>query len=430
MNFSSNSGTKDLRPISQGGEGSRALLCQNPVPPVPGGFRPGANTMNNPPSTIGSANILAVDNDVDFLEVCRWTMEDMRCPIFFATSGQEALQRLEEREYAVILLDIAMDDMDGFEIATHIRNNPNTRHVPILFISGMVKTEKAVIHGYEIGAVDYLFKPFQTEALRAKVLFFLDLYRKNKAIEVQNAQLLQTKQNLEQEITQRKRAESALQEAHDLLEKRVEQRTQQLIEANQLLAASEQKYRVLFESTPAGIAICDTQGWVLTCNPAWRQMLQCQSTPGESATLEPDRKILHQLLATATEFGVVRDREIVLNSPDTQEIKFALINVNPVQVGDLSLFMVTARDITQRKQTLAERDRLIQELQDALAKVKTLSGLLPICACCKKIRDDSGYWTQIELFIQKHSDALFTHGLCPECTHSLYPGLCPRPEPQ
>ena len=71
-----------------------------------------------------------------------------------------------------------------------------------------------------------------------------------------------------------------------------------------------------------------------------------------------------------------------------------------------------------------------QQLQAALANVRTLSGLIPICASCKKIRDDKGYWNQLELYIQQNSDAQFSHGLCPDCAHKLYPELnLPRPSP-
>lgn len=73
------------------------------------------------------------------------------------------------------------------------------------------------------------------------------------------------------------------------------------------------------------------------------------------------------------------------------------------------------------QQRYEERDKLVQELQDALARVKTLSGLLPICASCKKIRDDQGYWNQIEVYIRDHSEAEFTHGLCPDCARKHYP---------
>jgi DNA-binding LytR/AlgR family response regulator len=78
---------------------------------------------------------------------------------------------------------------------------------------------------------------------------------------------------------------------------------------------------------------------------------------------------------------------------------------------------------TARKQTEVERDRLIQDLQKSLANVKSLSGLLPICAGCKHIRDDQGYWSQVESYVQKHSEATFTHGLCPGCIKKYYPEL-------
>jgi CheY-like chemotaxis protein len=73
-----------------------------------------------------------------------------------------------------------------------------------------------------------------------------------------------------------------------------------------------------------------------------------------------------------------------------------------------------------------ERERLIVELQEALAQVKTLSGLLPICMSCKKIRDDEGYWKQIEYYIQQHSEAKFSHGICPDCKTELYPEYFPE----
>lgn len=79
-------------------------------------------------------------------------------------------------------------------------------------------------------------------------------------------------------------------------------------------------------------------------------------------------------------------------------------------------------------EALEKQKKLVCELQDALANIKTLSGLLPICASCKKIRDDKGYWNQIEIYIKKHSNADFTHGICPECQKKLYPDLFPSHE--
>jgi PAS domain S-box-containing protein len=83
----------------------------------------------------------------------------------------------------------------------------------------------------------------------------------------------------------------------------------------------------------------------------------------------------------------------------------------------------SVRDITDRKREEAERESLILQLQKALAEVRVLRGILPICASCKKVRDDKGYWKQIEAYIRDHSEATFSHGICPECAKKLYPDV-------
>jgi PAS domain-containing protein len=82
-------------------------------------------------------------------------------------------------------------------------------------------------------------------------------------------------------------------------------------------------------------------------------------------------------------------------------------------------------EVAEREKAEQEREQVIVKLQQALAQVKRLSGFLPICASCKKIRDDQGYWQQVEAYIRDHSEAEFSHGLCPECAKKLYPELFP-----
>jgi hypothetical protein len=97
-----------------------------------------------------------------------------------------------------------------------------------------------------------------------------------------------------------------------------------------------------------------------------------------------------------------------------------------VPIPDAGYANFYGTDVTARRAAEREKESLIRELQDALAKVKTLSGLVPICAWCKKIRDDQGFWRQLEVFVQSHSDAVFTHGVCPECVKKVageQPGL-------
>lgn len=92
--------------------------------------------------------------------------------------------------------------------------------------------------------------------------------------------------------------------------------------------------------------------------------------------------------------------------------------------GQIEAAIVVNRDVTELKRAEAAQEKLIQELQKALSEVRKLSGMLPICASCKKIRDDQGYWTQIEAYIRDHSEAEFSHGICPECMQKLYPEYC------
>ena len=91
--------------------------------------------------------------------------------------------------------------------------------------------------------------------------------------------------------------------------------------------------------------------------------------------------------------------------------------------GVITGYYIIITDVTEHKRFGEEREQLVRELQAALAQVKTLSGFLPICSNCKKIRDDRGYWNQLEQYIQEHSEAEFSHSICPECAKKLYPDL-------
>jgi signal transduction histidine kinase len=97
------------------------------------------------------------------------------------------------------------------------------------------------------------------------------------------------------------------------------------------------------------------------------------------------------------------------------------ITASPLFDAEGSVYHVVeaTHDITERKRLEEEREKLIANLEEALAKIKTLRGLLPICAWCKKVRDDDGYWKQVEKYVESHSQARFTHGICPQCMEKL-----------
>lgn len=88
--------------------------------------------------------------------------------------------------------------------------------------------------------------------------------------------------------------------------------------------------------------------------------------------------------------------------------------------GELTAAVETLQDITERKRLEEEKDQLVSELQEANDRIKTLRGLIPICSTCKKIRDDTGYWKKLEVYIEEHSEAEFTHSLCPACEERFY----------
>ena len=102
-----------------------------------------------------------------------------------------------------------------------------------------------------------------------------------------------------------------------------------------------------------------------------------------------------------------------------------LLNSSPItdSDGQVRWIVLTGMDITDRIKVENEREELIRELREALANIKTLRGLIPICAHCKKIRDDKGYWQQVETYLRQHSEVEFSHGLCPECMKAFFPGV-------
>lgn len=136
----------------------------------------------------------------------------------------------------------------------------------------------------------------------------------------------------------------------------------------------------------------------------------------------------YELLRQFKEHPLLRDIPVIFITAldkDEQETKGLTLGAvdyisKPFSPAIVKLRIETQLELKRQRDALAKRN---EELEQAVAKIRTLSGLLPICASCKKIRDDKGYWTQLESYISQHSDAEFTHGCCPECMKKLYPEL-------
>jgi signal transduction histidine kinase len=127
-------------------------------------------------SALPQPNVLLVDDVEANLVALEALLGGMDCQLVRAATGNEALRQLLKREFAVILLDVQMPGMDGFEVARYARDNPGTREIPIIFLTAMHSSDENLLRGYGTGAFDFLSKPINPEVLRAKVRVFLELY--------------------------------------------------------------------------------------------------------------------------------------------------------------------------------------------------------------------------------------------------------------
>jgi len=151
------------------------------------------------------AAVLLVDDRPNNLVALQAILEPLGQELVTAGSGDEALRALLQRDdFAVILLDVQMPGIDGFETAELIKQRERTRDIPIIFLTAISKEQQHVFRGYQVGAVDYVFKPFQAEVLRGKVAVFVDLYEKGQQLRRQAEQLaLQEMAELRRESAER-----------------------------------------------------------------------------------------------------------------------------------------------------------------------------------------------------------------------------------
>ncbi len=139
--------------------------------------------------TEDKVNILLVDDRPENLLALETVLGDLGQNLVRAHSGMDALRCILQQDFAAILLDVQMPEMDGFETAHLIRERERSRHTPIIFLTAIGKSEPEVFKGYSVGAVDYVFKPFVPEILRAKVVVFVDLYKMRQQVSEQAAEL-------------------------------------------------------------------------------------------------------------------------------------------------------------------------------------------------------------------------------------------------
>ncbi len=209
-------------------------------------------------------------------------------------------------------------------------------------------------------------------------------------------------------------------------------------EVEKALKESEIRYRRLFEAAQDSILILDADSGAITdANPFLTKMLGYarEDLIGKrlwEVSAFTDRGASKSAFEELLQKGYIRYENLPLETKDGQSRQVEFVS-NVYLVNGKKVIQCNIRDITERRrveevlvETSNEREKLIQELQYALDHIKTLQGLIPICVNCKKIRDDQGFWNQVERYISKHTDATFTHGICPDCAKKLYGDLCEK----
>jgi PAS domain S-box-containing protein len=201
--------------------------------------------------------------------------------------------------------------------------------------------------------------------------------------------------------------------------------------AEETLRESEERYRILTEAAHDMIFIVDRDDIIQYVNSSAAELFHCKpeelvGKPRASLFLQ-DATIEQQLsMQSLFKTGEHKYVESKLLSLEREMWLGTWLVPLRNESGGVTGVMGVSRDISNRKWLEEDKQKLLNRLQESLSQVKTLGGLLPICASCKKIRDDSGYWQQVESYIQKHTDATFTHGVCPDCFSKLYPDIHPE----
>jgi PAS domain S-box-containing protein len=270
------------------------------------------------------SNILIVDDQEENLLALEAVLEPLGQRLVRARSGEEALRRLLEDDFACILLDVQMPDMDGFETAEFIKQREKTRNIPIIFLTAIDKEAQQVFRGYTVGAVDYIFKPFDPEVLRSKVSVFVDLYEKNVQLQ-----------------------------------------------------ESEERFRTAFSNAPIGMALISTEGIVVQVNGALCQMsgyrerelvgrTWLEVTRGDAETL----KLFNDILAGRKK-GFDGERRYTRKDGSAIDVMISISLARDGEGRPIN-FITQVADITERRRAERDRAERIRE-QAALAEARAVA---------------------------------------------------------
>ena len=318
------------------------------------------------------STILCVDDTPDKLELAAAVLRQAGYRVTTAFDGRTALETAKRIIPDLILSDVSMPAMDGIELCRAIRDDEKLRTIPIMLVTAFLTDAESMAEGLRAGADDYLEAPYEPQRLVAKVA----------------------------RLIERKRAEEPL-----------------------------ARLASIVEDSDDAIIGKTLDGTITSWNFGAERMYgyRAEEMIGQPiyAIVPADmREELRGILNGISRGARVNQLQTKRVRKDGQIVD-VLVTISPIRdaSGRVVGSSAIARDITERLQSEAEREHLIKELQTALAEVKTLRGILPICMHCKKIRDDEGAWRQLEVYIKENTNADFSHGMCEQCAKKMYPEI-------
>ncbi|GAX39651.1 multi-sensor signal transduction multi-kinase [Tolypothrix sp. NIES-4075] len=315
-------------------------------------------TFNNCVTTVSENSIILIVDDVpNNLKVLSDTLANANFEVAIATSGEGALQQLQHTPVSLILLDVMMPGMNGFETCQLIKANPTTRDIPIIFVTALTDAVNKVT-GFELGGVDYITKPFQQSEVLARVRTHLAIHQLSQSLEARNLELQQLNEQLEQ---------------------RVGERTQELFTSVEAFKQTQQLLRLMFDTVPQWVAWKNLNSVYLGCNEGFAKVVSLSSPDeivGKSDYDLPmsqeeadwycssDRRVIESGQA---ELHIIKQWQ----RPDGEEIwldtnKIPLRDAN----GNIFGILLVTEDITERQLAQEQLKQQKQHLEQALAEVQ------------------------------------------------------------
>jgi PAS domain S-box-containing protein len=323
-------------------------------------IKPSGNSItfdNHVTNLLDNGIVLIVDDVPNNLKVLSDTLAHAGFEVAIATSGERAIQQLEHTPVSLILLDVMMPEMDGFETCQHIKANPRTQNIPIIFITALSESVNKVT-GFELGAVDYITKPFQQSEVLARVRSHLKLNQLSRTLEAKNTELQHLTEQLEQRVTQR---------------------TQELFTSVETLKQTQQLLRLVFDTIPQWVAWKNLNLVYMGCNQVFAKAIGLNSpdeivgktdydlptTPQQADCYRSwDTRVIESgqaELHIVEESRLADGRQIWL---DTNKMPLRDIN------GNLFGILLVTEDITERQQAEEELKQQKQNLEQTLIELQ------------------------------------------------------------